>query len=188
MRRGLVEVSGRLHVEEPKTSASRRTVAIPAWLGEELAFHLAGHDTQYVFTAPRGGPLRRSGFRFRVWVPATVRADLEGLRFHDLRHTHAAWLVGAGEHPKVIQARLGHASISTTLDRYGHLMDGLERPPRRRCRDFPRTLRALKSLNFVRRSCRGATKPPLTRVFMLWALLGLNQWPLPCEGSALPLS
>ena len=126
VRRGLVEVSGHLHVEEPKTSASRRTVAIPAWLGEELAFHLAGHDTQYVFTAPRGGPLRRSGFRFRVWVPATVRADLEGLRFHDLRHTHAAWLVGAGEHPKVIQARLGHASISTTLDRYGHLMDGLD--------------------------------------------------------------
>ena len=126
VRRGLVEVSGRLHVEEPKTSASRRTIAIPAWLGEELAFHLAGHDTQYVFTAPRGGPLRRSGFRFRVWVPATVRADLEGLRFHDLRHTHAAWLIKAGEHPKVIQARLGHASISTTLDRYGHLMDGLD--------------------------------------------------------------
>ena len=126
VRRGLVEVSGRLHVEEPKTSASRRTIAIPAWLGEELAFHLAGHDTQYVFTAPRGGPLRRSGFRFRVWMPATVLAGLEGLRFHDLRHTHAAWLIKAGEHPKVIQARLGHASISTTLDRYGHLMDGLD--------------------------------------------------------------
>ena len=91
MRRGLVEVSGKLHVEEPKTSASRRTIAIPAWLGEELAFHLRGHDTQYVFTAPRGGPLRRSGFRSRVWVPATVRADLTGVRFHDLRHTHAAW-------------------------------------------------------------------------------------------------
>ena len=126
VRRGLVEVSGRLHVEEPKTPASRRTVTIPAWLGEELAFHLRGQDREYVFTAPRGGPLRRSGFRFRVWVPATVRADLEGLRFHDLRHTHAAWLIKAGEHPKVIQARLGHASISTTLDRYGHLMPGLD--------------------------------------------------------------
>ena len=126
VRRGLVEVSGRLHVEEPKTPASRRTVTLPAWLGEELAFHLRGHDTQYVFTAPRGGPLRRSGFRSRVWVPATVRADLTGVRFHDLRHTHAAWLVEAGKHPKVIQARLGHASITTTLDRYGHLMPGLD--------------------------------------------------------------
>ena len=113
-------------VEEPKTPASRRTVTIPAWLGEELAFHLRGHDTQYVFTAPRGGPLRRSGFRSRVWVPATVRADLTGVRFHDLRHTHAAWLVEAGKHPKVIQARLGHASITTTLNTYGHLMPGLD--------------------------------------------------------------
>ena len=126
VRRGLVEVSGRLHVEEPKTPASRRTVKIPAWLGEELAFHLAGTDALYVFTAPRAGPLRRSGFRSRVWVPATVQAGLKGLRFHDLRHTHAAWLVGAGEHPKTIQGRLGHASISTTLDTYGHLMDGLD--------------------------------------------------------------
>ena len=126
VRRGLVEVSGLLHVEEPKTPAAWRTVAIPAWLGTELAFHLRGQDRVYVFTAPRGGPLRRSVFRSRVWVPATVRADLTGVRFHDLRHTHAAWLVEAGEHPKVIKARLGHASISTTLDRYGHLMDGLD--------------------------------------------------------------
>lgn len=48
------------------------------------------------------------------------------MRFHDLRHTHAALLVAAGEHPKVIQQRLGHASISTTLDTYGHLMEGLD--------------------------------------------------------------
>ena len=62
VRRGLVEVSGRLHVEEPKTPASRRTVTIPAWLGEELAFHLRGHDTQYVFTAPREGTAAAVGF------------------------------------------------------------------------------------------------------------------------------
>jgi integrase len=48
------------------------------------------------------------------------------LRFHDLRHTHAALLIAAGEHPKVIQARLGHASIGTTLDTYGHLFEGLD--------------------------------------------------------------
>jgi hypothetical protein len=41
--------------------------------------------------------------------------------FHDLRHTHAALLIAQGEHPKVIQERLGHASIKTTLDTYGHL-------------------------------------------------------------------
>ena len=46
--------------------------------------------------------------------------------FHVLRHTHAALLIAQGEHPKVIQERLGHASIKTTLDTYGHLFDGLD--------------------------------------------------------------
>jgi integrase len=46
--------------------------------------------------------------------------------FHDPRHTHAALLIAQGEHPKVIQERLGHASIKTTLDTYGHLFDGLD--------------------------------------------------------------
>lgn len=50
----------------------------------------------------------------------------EPCTFHDLRHTHAALLVAQGEHPKVIQSRLGHASIKTTLDTYGHLFDGLD--------------------------------------------------------------
>ena len=48
------------------------------------------------------------------------------MRFHDLRHTHAAQLIAAGEHPKVIQERLGHASIRTTLDTYGHLFAGMD--------------------------------------------------------------
>jgi len=43
-----------------------------------------------------------------------------------LRHTHAAWLIAEGEHPKSIQTRLGHSSIQVTIDRYGHLMDGLD--------------------------------------------------------------
>jgi integrase len=50
----------------------------------------------------------------------------EPCTFHDLRHTHAALLIAQGEHPKVIQVRLGHASIKTTLDTYGHLFEGLD--------------------------------------------------------------
>jgi len=42
-------------------------------------------------------------------------------RIHDLRHTHVSWLIAAGVTPAVIQARLGHESITTTIDRYGHL-------------------------------------------------------------------
>jgi integrase len=48
------------------------------------------------------------------------------MRFHDLRHSHVALLIAAGEHPKVIAQRVGHASIRTTLDNYGHLFDGLD--------------------------------------------------------------
>jgi integrase len=44
------------------------------------------------------------------------------VRFHDLRHTYAALLIAAGAHPKYIQAQMGHASITTTLNTYGHLM------------------------------------------------------------------
>jgi len=51
-----------------------------------------------------------------------VAARVPDIRFHDLRHTHASLLIAAGVHPKAIQARLGHTSITTTLNRYGHLM------------------------------------------------------------------
>jgi hypothetical protein len=50
------------------------------------------------------------------------RAGLRHIRFHDLRHTYTSLLIAQGAHPKYIQAQLGHASIQTTLDRYGHLM------------------------------------------------------------------
>ena len=50
------------------------------------------------------------------------RAGLRRIRFHDLRHTYTSLLIAQGAHPKYIQVQLGHASIQTTLDRYGHLM------------------------------------------------------------------
>jgi integrase len=49
----------------------------------------------------------------RVFRPAVRRADLAPLRFHDLRHTHAALMVAAGAHPKLLQAQLGHTSIAS---------------------------------------------------------------------------
>ena len=60
----------------------------------------------------------------RHFKPATARTGLAGLRFHDLCHTCAALLIELGWNPKQIQDRLGHTSIRTTLDRYGHLFEG----------------------------------------------------------------
>ncbi|MNP32066.1 site-specific tyrosine recombinase XerC [compost metagenome] len=48
------------------------------------------------------------------------------IRFHDLRHTHATMLLMRGVHPKIVQERLGHSSISITLDTYSHVIPGLQ--------------------------------------------------------------
>ncbi len=52
--------------------------------------------------------------------PLLKRAELKGVRFHDLRHTCATLLLSRGVHPKFVQELLGHASITITLDRYSH--------------------------------------------------------------------
>jgi integrase len=50
----------------------------------------------------------------------------KGTRFHDLRHFYASTLIAANLNPKVIQARLGHATITETMDTYGHLFPDAE--------------------------------------------------------------
>jgi integrase len=75
----------------------------------------------FVFAGPHGGALRVSLFRSRFWRPATLAAGSDGLRIHDLRHTAVALWIAAGANPKEVAARAGHASVSFTLDRYGHL-------------------------------------------------------------------
>ncbi len=124
----LTEVNGQVWLGPPKSKASRRTVTMPAFLVEELAQHLAQYrgSEEWVFSSPLGGPVRRTNFRRRVWLPAVQASVSAPLRFHDLRHTHAAILIAQSVHPKVLQERLGHASITTTLDTYGHLMTGLD--------------------------------------------------------------
>ena len=80
-----------------------------------------------VFTDTIGGPLRKQNLLRRSWWPLLERAGLPKIRFHSLRHTHASMLLSAGTHPKVVQERLGHSSISITLDTYSHVMEGLGR-------------------------------------------------------------
>jgi len=124
------EVSGRLITGPTKTHAER-TVRLPRFLRDELAAYLASPPRDrdaFVFTAPKGGPLRHHNFYKRQFCPALVRAGLPAqIRFHDLRHTCASLLIAQGAHPKAIQAHLGHSSIQVTMDRYGHLFpDALE--------------------------------------------------------------
>lgn len=111
----------------PKSKASARTIAIPKLVVSELDRHIGMFPPVdgLVWTTESGEVLRRGSFS-RIWRAAVKRSVGAPCRLHDLRHTHAAWLIALGEHPKTIQQRLGHGSISVTLDRYGHLMEGLD--------------------------------------------------------------
>ncbi|MFE3139335.1 tyrosine-type recombinase/integrase [Streptomyces scopuliridis] len=80
---------------------------------------------------PEGGKWDPGTFRRLRWVPAIELAvEKYGLikrpRIHDLRHSHASWLIAAKVPLPAIQGRLGHESITTTVDRYGHLLDALD--------------------------------------------------------------
>jgi integrase len=123
----LLEVRGRLAFGPTKTGAGLRTVTLPTVAAEALAEHLGryaeGGPDGLVFQAERGGPIRRSNFTRRVWIPATRAAGVEGLRFHDLRHTAATLAVAAGASTRELMVRMGHSSSAAAL-RYQHVMAG----------------------------------------------------------------
>lgn len=105
-----------------KTKKSNRTVAIPLDLHDELTALCKGKKkADLVFTASRGGQVQHRTFWSRYWLPAVEHMDPRP-RIHDLRHSHASWLLGGGVPIHVVQARLGHESIQTTVDTYGHLL------------------------------------------------------------------
>jgi integrase len=110
-----------------KTQRSRRTIALPVEVVDAITPLCARPKSERLFTAPKGGPLRHRTV-YDDWKAACERAGLDPHpRIHDLRHTHVAWLIAGNVPLPVIQARLGHESITTTVDRYGHLLPDLQR-------------------------------------------------------------
>ena len=97
------------------------------FVAETLTHHLEAYPPvdDMMSTTEQEELLRRGSFG-RMWRKAVAESVGPPCRIHDLRHTHAAWLIADGEHPKAIQTRLGHGSIAVTMDRYGHLIDGLD--------------------------------------------------------------
>jgi integrase len=76
-----------------------------------------------VFTNEIGDPIR-PGSVGQAFGRLVASAGVPRIRLHDLRHTHASHLLMAGVNVKVVSERLGHASVSFTLDTYGHVMPG----------------------------------------------------------------
>lgn len=123
-----VTESGGLVWSNPKTW-ERRSVPFPAVLCDELAALMVGKGRDdLVFTDQRGGVLRNSNWRARVFRPAVAKCQAADATFpaitpHDLRHTAASLAVSAHANVKAVQRMLGHAKASMTLDIYADLFD-----------------------------------------------------------------
>jgi integrase len=138
-RRHVNEMHGRVRVEdaikawqqgEPvfgdTKSGKGRTVGLEPELRQQLSDHLAqlGGSDALIFTKDDGGPIRETSWRRNFWVPA-IKQALPGrdVTFHDLRHCCASMLIASGANALEIKEWMGHASIQTTYNTYGHLFE-----------------------------------------------------------------
>jgi integrase len=132
----LEETAAGVRLKPPKSGRSR-TVALPALAVEELRRHRLKQAEELLALGVRQSEdtnvcLQKN---YERWLPSNltsafykfIRAKgLPRVRLHDLRHSHATHLLAANVHPKIVQERLGHANIATTIDLYSHVMPGMQ--------------------------------------------------------------
>jgi integrase len=131
VRRGLYFEAHRKEKERkwrfisPKSYNSIRAINMSPTLALELKKYKLAHfpgSLDLVFANEDGNPIEPDNLVKRDFLPALRRAGLRQVPFHSLRHSFTALLIAQGENIKYIQSQLGHASVQTTLDRYGHLL------------------------------------------------------------------
>ena len=112
---------------EPKSRAGRRTVPISKALREHLIAHRlrAGRTTGLAFGHTADAPFHDSTILRRA-RDAWEDAELDPIGLHEARHTFASLMIGVGVNAKALLTYVGHASVTLTLDRYGHLFPGNE--------------------------------------------------------------
>jgi integrase len=117
----------------PKSKAGIRAVPIVDRLALLLSDHrvLTNQTDGLLFPGTRepGRPVGHNALRDRM-RNAWEAADLEGISFHEARHTFASLMIAAGVNAKALATYMGHSNISVTFDRYGHLMPGSEQEAR----------------------------------------------------------
>ncbi len=125
--------------QEPKTARSRRSIRLVPTVIQALRAHriqqaewrlsqgAAYANRDLVFASETGEPLNERNLVQRHFKNILRAAELpEALRLYDLRHTCATLLLSAGENPKVVSERLGHASVTLTLDTYSHVLPDMQ--------------------------------------------------------------
>ena len=137
IRHTLIKVADGWERAEPKTAGSRRIVRLPEIAITELRRHRvrqleerlqAGsewQDTGLVFTTTLGTAIDGSNL-LRAFRSHLRRVDLPPIRFHDLRHSAATFMLTLGVQPKVVAEMLGHSNVGTTLDTYSHVLPHLQ--------------------------------------------------------------
>jgi integrase len=117
-------------ISEPKTAKGRRVVALDEHTIAVLrAFKKDASpqaEDEFLFHYETGNPLAPGDFSKR-FVILNKKSKLRRIRLHDLRHTHATLALQAGIHPKIVSERLGHSTISFTLDVYSHAIPHLQK-------------------------------------------------------------
>lgn len=133
IRRAMVPVNGVSQLSEPKTRSARRTIALDEetllalqahaarQAAEQAAGSLDWNEAGYVFVQPNGEALVPFAVT-KAFHILSRRAGLPQIRLHDLRHSYATLALASGVHPRIVSARLGHATVALTLDIYSHVL------------------------------------------------------------------
>jgi integrase len=111
----------------PKSRAGDRKVPIPATLRKLLLAHrlVTGRSTGLVFGRTSTVPFDPDAIQYHA-DKAFTKHGLERVTLHACRHAYASLMIAASVNAKALSTYMGHASITITLDRYGHLMPGNE--------------------------------------------------------------
>ncbi len=153
LNRAFEQTKSGLIYKEPKTAKSRRAICLPPMIRKDIMvqkeqqkINLAKygekyHDSDLICTQANGKPitpqLMSNGFhRMLDKVKIGDKVGLPHTPFHNLRHTHATILFQEGIHPKIVQERLGHSNIATTLDIYSHMIPTMQKDAADKIDDF----------------------------------------------------
>jgi integrase len=132
-----VLIGGKVIIRQPKTAKGKRMIDLSPLATTVLREHRAKQqldramlgvplkDDDLVFSDLEGKPLLPNTVTHN-WIKLVRRTGLKPIRLHDARHSHASLMLKQGTHPKIVQERLGHSSISITLDIYSHVAPGLQ--------------------------------------------------------------